>query len=220
MPVDYINGLHWKLCVGLFRYTATRRIFCCSKTSQSILSKLESSLVELLSQITRKFMSPWRQELLKIPICFIVTKTSAMKPLPATILLHVWRARAAEQKAFQPTHWPYITRWVLMPTFSFGRRPCTANICCRSHRTCGLQTAHLHFWECLSFASHKSLKDNEGFVLENPHVFSMQKKKKKKKIIKNHFVLHQEILKSLKPSDRYIYRLRNRCSHSWACGII
>lgn len=54
MPVDYIDGVHWKLCVGPFRHTATRRIFCCSKTSQSILSSLESSLVELLSQITRK----------------------------------------------------------------------------------------------------------------------------------------------------------------------
>lgn len=128
-----------------------------------------------------KFMSPRRQELLKIPICFIVTKTSAMKPLPATILLHVWRATAAGQKAFQPTHWPYITRRVLMPTFSFGRRPCTTNICCRSHRTCGLQTAHLLFWECLSLASHNSLKDNEGFVLENPHSFSQCKRKNHKK---------------------------------------
>lgn len=177
--------------MGLFRYTTTRRIFRCNKLTR---------LVTLLSHITRKFMSLKWQELSKIPICFSVTKTSVTKLLPATILLHVRTAGAAEQKAFEPTHWPYVTRWVPVPTSSFRRRPCAANICCRSHRTCGLQTAHLHFWGCLSLASHKSLRDNDGFVLENPHSFSHKNKTKnppKKSLFKRPRILPWSHLRAI-----------------------
>lgn len=56
------------------------------------------------------------------------------------------------------------------PPASLEEDPRAANSCCRSHRTRGLQTAHLHFWERSSSSSHERLEDNEGFVLEKYHI--------------------------------------------------
>lgn len=66
------------------------------------------------------------KELWKTPICCVLTKLSCVwnrLPIISSLPAHARRAGAAEQRAFQPTHWPYITRWVAKPTCSFGRRP-------------------------------------------------------------------------------------------------
>lgn len=145
MPVDYANG---PLPAPGFPVVAK---------SQNPFFFLKSGLVDLPPHITgarseagKDLSFPFNKELWKTPICCVLTKTSCvcgtacqLSPLPA----HAQRAGSAERGVFQPTHWPYITRRVVKPTCSFGGEPRTANICCGSRRTRGLQTAHLHFWE-------------------------------------------------------------------------
>lgn len=182
--------------------------------SQSIFTELELGV--FLSHFTRKCLSPYWQALSKIPnSCLFHCNKDISYDLETVASYHFAahvETKSGKQNASQPTHWPCTTWWVSMPTCSFERRPHAANICCRSHRTCGLFTANLHFWKCLSLVSHMSLKDNESFVLEKHkseiHIFSMHKT----------FLTRPRI----HPEDvRYIHRLRNRCSHSsWQYNVI
>lgn len=106
------------------------------------------------------------KELWKTPICCVLTKTSCVwnrLPIISSLPAHARRAGAAEQRAFQPTHWPYITRRVAKPTCSFGGDPALPTSAAglagpvgRRLLICTSESVRLHT---------RDLRDNEGFVL-------------------------------------------------------
>lgn len=124
MPVDYANGL----CEPASCFRIPRS----SKIPNPFLADLNRVWLTCFhisqEQEERKkdtsFLS--NKELWTTPICRVLTKISCVwnrLPIISSLPALARSARAAEQRAFQPTHWPYITRWVAKPTCSFGRRP-------------------------------------------------------------------------------------------------
>lgn len=132
-------------------------------------------LTSTYPHITGKSLISRQQGLWKNPICCVVTKTSAVEPLPIIpFFAACLEGRSCWTESFFSLHTDHT---LCGGPASLEEDPRTTNSCCRSRRTRGLQTAHLHFWERSSSSSHERLEDNEGFVLEKYHIHFLKKSK-------------------------------------------
>lgn len=148
MPVDYANGP---------REPASRfRIPRSSKIPKSIFSRLKSGLVDLLPHITgarrEKKRSLFSQQQRTVEDSNMLRSNKDIVCVCGTacqlslLSLHTLAEPGLLNRELCSLHTDHILHgeWQSPPAALEGD-PRTANICCGSRRTRGLQTAHLHF---------------------------------------------------------------------------